>query len=241
MTNPPPASHPTEPPAPVTATTVPRTPAGQPAAPTSFSRTANGIVVWVARHWLALFNTAWALYVITPFLAPLLMRAGMPGAAQVIYTVYSFLCHQLPTHSYFLFGAQLAPQTPELVAGGMTTSGNLFELREFIGNAEVGWKVALCERDVAIYATVFATGLLYALLRSRVRPLPFKIYLLFLIPIGIDGVTQLFGWRESNWWLRTLTGALFGFASVWFAYPYVEEAMQDVLDEELQPRTGAPG
>jgi uncharacterized membrane protein len=79
------------------------------------------------------------------------------------------------------------------------------------------------------------TGLLYGLVRYRLRPLPFKIYVLFLIPIAVDGLTQLVGWRESNWWLRTLTGALFGFASVWLAYPYVEEAMQDVLDQELLP------
>jgi uncharacterized membrane protein len=192
--------------------------------------------MWVARHWLAIFNTAWALYVLVPFLAPVFMYAGMPAAAQVIYSIYSVLCHQLPTHSYFLFGPNLAPQAPELVAVGMSSANNLFQVRSFIGSPEVGWKVALCQRDVAIYASVFVTGLLYGLVRHRLRPLPFKIYLLFLIPIAVDGLTQLVGWRESNWWLRSLTGALFGFASVWLAYPYVEEAMQDVIDQEFLPR-----
>lgn len=190
------------------------------------------MVVWVARHWLALINTAWALYAFLPFLAPVLMWAGLPVAAQVIYTVYSAVCHQLPTHSYFLFGPSFAPPAADLVAHGMTASTNLFQQRVFIGNEAVGWKVALCERDVAIYATVFVTGLLYALLRHRLRPLPFKIYVLFLIPIAVDGLTQLVGLRESNWWLRTITGALFGFGSVWFAYPYVEDAMLDVIDSE---------
>jgi uncharacterized membrane protein len=202
----------------------------------TFSRTANGIVIWVARHWLAIFNTAWALYVLLPFLAPVLMQAGMPAAAQVIYTIYSVLCHQIPTHSYFLFGPELAPQAPELIDGGMAASNDLLQVRVFIGSPEVGWKVALCQRDVAIYAAVFFTGLLYGLVRHRLRPLPFKIYVLFLIPIAVDGLSQLVGLRESNWWLRTLTGALFGFASVWLAYPYVEEAMQDVLDQEFLPR-----
>ena len=116
---------------------------------------------------------------------------------------------------------------------GMADGNNLFQVRSFIGSAEIGWKVALCQRDVAIYATVFVTGLLYSLVRYRLRPLPFKVYVLFLIPIGVDGLTQLVGWRESTPFLRTLTGALFGFASVWFAYPYVEDAMQEVLDAEL--------
>lgn len=199
----------------------------------SLSRAANNLVIWVARHWLAVFNMAWAVYVFTPFLAPVLMDAGFPVAAQAIYTVYSFLCHQLPTHSYFLFGPQLAPHAHDLIPAGMAAGSNLFEVRSFVGSAEAGWKVALCQRDVAIYATVFVTGLFYSLLRYRLRPLPFKIFLLFLIPIGVDGLTQLFGLRESNWWLRTLTGALFGFAAVWFAYPYIEDAMQEVLEDEL--------
>lgn len=201
----------------------------------AISRGANNIVTWVARHWLALFNTAWALYVFTPFLAPILMRVGMPEAAQVIYTVYSVFCHQLPDHSYFLFGPDMAPQDQALIAAGMSSGSNLFLVRSFIGSPEIGWKVALCQRDVAIYASVFLTGLLYGAVRHRVRKLPFKIYVLFVIPIAVDGLTQLIGWRESNWWLRTLTGALFGFASVWFAYPYLEEAMEDVLEEELLP------
>jgi uncharacterized membrane protein len=102
------------------------------------------------------------------------------------------------------------------------------------GSPEAGWKVAICQRDVAIYAAVFLTGVLYGLVRNRMRPLPFKYYLLFLIPIAIDGGTQLIGWRESNWFLRTVTGALFGFASVWLAYPYVEDAMADVMAEEQE-------
>jgi len=202
----------------------------------TFAQGANGLVIWVARHWLALFNTAWAIYLFTPFLAPIFMRLGWPMAAQVIYSIYSVLCHQLPSHSYFLFGADFAPPASTLIAGGMSASSNLYAQRAFIGNAEIGWKVALCERDVAIYAGVFVTGLLYALLRDRLRPLPFKIYVIFLIPIAIDGLTQLFGWRESNWWLRTITGVLFGFASVWLAYPYLEEAMQEVIEDEVARR-----
>jgi uncharacterized membrane protein len=36
------------------------------------------------------------------------------------------------------------------------------------------------------------------------------------------------GWRESTWLLRSITGALFGFASVWLLYPRLEQAMQEV-------------
>ncbi|HXF63990.1 MAG TPA: DUF2085 domain-containing protein, partial [Caldilineaceae bacterium] len=70
--------------------------------------------------------------------------------------------------------------------------------------------------------------------RRRIRAPSLKVYLLFLIPIAVDGLTQLVGLRESNWWLRTLTGAIFGAASVWLAYPYIEDAMRDVIESEQQ-------
>ncbi|HHY58838.1 MAG TPA: DUF2085 domain-containing protein [Chloroflexi bacterium] len=209
------------------------TPTPSAARATTLTRTANGLVIGMARHWLAIFNTVWALYLFTPFLAPIFMHIGWTAPAGVIYAIYSVLCHQLPDHSYFLFGPSLIPQTPELVAGGMTASASLFVERAFIGSPEVGWKVALCQRDVAIYAGVLLAGVSYAFVRQRTRPLPFKLFVLLVIPMAVDGLTQLIGWRESNWLLRTLTGALFGGAAVYLAYPYVEEAMQEVLESEL--------
>ncbi len=74
-------------------------------------------------------------------------------------------------------------------------------------------------------------GLYFNVVRHRLLPLNFKLYLLCLVPIAVDGFTQLIGLRQSNWWLRTVTGALFGGASIWLAYPHVEAAMNDVLTE----------
>ncbi|MCB0151137.1 MAG: DUF2085 domain-containing protein, partial [Caldilineaceae bacterium] len=171
-----------------------------------------------------------------PFLAPIFMEIGWQAPAAVVYTIYSVLCHQLPDHSYFLFGPSFIPQTPELIAGGMQAGASLLIERSFIGNEDIGWKVALCQRDVAIYFSVFLAGLSYTLVRNRAKPLSLKIFILLTIPMAIDGLTQLIGWRESNWWLRSVTGALFGAAAVFLVYPYVEDAMQDVLDTELRRR-----
>jgi uncharacterized membrane protein len=41
-------------------------------------------------------------------------------------------------------------------------------------------------------------------------------------------VLQLFGFYESNWLLRSITGTVFGVGSVLFAYPYLEEGFADV-------------
>lgn len=193
---------------------------------------ANGLVVWIARHWLLLFNAAWALYVLTPFMAPIFMQLGLYAPARAIYAIYSVFCHQLPDHSYFLYGPNPAPAAPALATAGLPEGLDIFAQRRFIGNEFIGFKVALCQRDVAIYGAVLFGGLVYGLLRTRVQPPSLKLYAILLIPIAVDGLTQMIGLRESNWWLRSVTGALFGFASVWLAYPYVDDAMQGVIESE---------
>ena len=102
--------------------------------------------------------------------------------------------------------------------------------RKYIGDETLGYKVAICERDLAIYGSMVVGGLIFAVLRKRRRipRLPIGIYLLFLLPIALDGFSQLFGLRTSNWFLRSVTGALFGLATVWLAYPYIQESMDDI-------------
>jgi len=209
---------------------------------------------WISRHYMALLNLLVFLYVGLPFLAPTLMEAGLDGAAHAIYTMYSPLCHQFGFRSFFLFGEQLYYPLPEAhVANVKTfdqitgiqnlsdpTSVSRLQAREYIGNSTVGYKVAICERDVAIYGAILLFGLIYALTGRRLPALHWILWILIgLGPIGLDGFSQLFSqfnwpwlatilpYRESTPFLRVLTGALFGFATAWFAYPYIEESMRE--------------
>lgn len=209
--------------------------------PSLIETAVSGLIVGFARHWLAIFNGLWGLYVLLPILAPILMHFGAFTPARMIYAIYSFACHQLPDHSYFLFGNTVAPHLHQLEAGGMGAGLHMLEQRQFVGNIPIGFKMAICQRDIAIYGSVFIVGLLFNFAQQNLRPLNWKLFLLFLVPIAVDGGTQLFGFRESNWWLRTLTGALFGIAVVWITYPYVESAMQEVIEDELSLQKRANG
>lgn len=82
-----------------------------------------------------------------------------------------------------------------------------------------GHSMCLCQRCTAIYMAMFLAGLGFAAMRRFLPPLNVKIFALMIIPMVIDGFTQLFGLRQSDWILRTITGSLFGFACVWFIYP----------------------
>jgi uncharacterized membrane protein len=187
---------------------------------------ADKAIFWVAKHWLALMNLFWGLYVVLPLLAPVFMNAGWDFPAKVIYTIYRPACHQRPERSYFIGGSEIVYTPEELVAAGV----DLDPFVRDIGNEIVGWKVAFCERDVAIYGSVFLSGLVYALVRRRLKNwrMPFRYFVFFLIPMGVDGILQLFGFYESNWLVRTITGTIFGIGAVLFAYPYVEEGFADV-------------
>jgi uncharacterized membrane protein/glutaredoxin len=204
----------------------------------------NKGVLFFSKHWLAMINLIVFAYVALPFAAPALMKSGNERPARIIYSFYGKLCHQLAYRSWFLYGEQ--PAYPRELAGtdwesyetatGLGVDDHL-AATDYVGDEEVGYKVALCERDIAIYGAILLSGLLFAVIRKRLKPLPIWAWLMFgIFPIALDGGSQLvFGFplpifsmlpmRESTPFLRTLTGMLFGVANVWLSYPYVEESM----------------
>jgi uncharacterized membrane protein len=182
----------------------------------------------LAKHWLALANLFWGLYAGLPLLAPTLMHAGWTLPAQVIYTLYRPACHQRPERSFFIGGPQAVYSLEELAAAGVDVD----PLARAIGNELVGWKVAFCQRDVSIYGSVALAGLVFGLVRRWRKSwrMPLLGYLLFLVPMGVDGTLQLFGLYTSTWVARTITGAVFGIGTVLFAYPHLEDGFRQVRE-----------
>jgi uncharacterized membrane protein len=196
---------------------------------------------WVARHWLAIINTLAGLYVLAAFWAPLAMHLDMPRLGYSLYDFYAPFCHQYPFRSWFLFGshATYPYAIPDSIA-------EMNQLRTFVGNAEIGYKIALCQRCVAIYGTIFVAGLVYAWLRRRhsVPSLPMWVYVLIgVVPMGLDGGIQLLSkiiWSifpnllpqpyEATPLSRLITGAFFGLGVVGFAYVNINEYLEDVQE-----------
>ncbi len=198
------------------------------------------------QHWLAILVGAVMVYSLLPFLAPTLVKLGATGVARVIYAPYKAVCHTYAFRSFFLFGESFEYQRGngdgafERASGiDPTTASGLFAARDFIGNEQMGYKVALCERDIAIYLSLGLNGMAFAAVRRRARQLPWALFILIgLVPIGLDGFSQMFSqppfdllpvfsvlaFRESTWWLRVITGSLFGTAVAWLIFPLIQAA-----------------
>jgi len=109
--------------------------------------TLNQMAYHFSQHWMLWFSLFFGIYVGLPFLAPVLMAEGLPSLGKAIYLIYSYLCHQLPERSFFLFGPKFMVPLADIYANWQVTNNPLI-LRQFIGNATLGWKVAWSDRMV---------------------------------------------------------------------------------------------
>jgi uncharacterized membrane protein len=150
-----------------------------------------------------------------------------------------------------LYGG-LAVLSPVLIAGGHAGLGTLLfwiytpfchqlpERSFFV----LGQQVAICHREAAMCALVLLGGLIYAPLRSRLRPLGGRATLLLLLPMLLDGGTHalddllglhLRGGADAvgspNWWLRMLSALLFAVAVVWGIFPRLERDLRPARTE----------
>ncbi|MGB1253724.1 MAG: DUF2085 domain-containing protein [Candidatus Promineifilaceae bacterium] len=213
---------------------------------------------WISCHWLATFNSFVGMYVLLPLLAPVLLMNGFDRPANWLYTIYAPTCHQMAFRSVFIGGEQTVyPREHAHTLQNVTSfeeyaqhleafhevsltglgADLMISARRFTGNNEMGYKSAICQRDLMIFGGVFAGGLIFAVLSKRrhIKPLPIWAFIIFgMGPIGLDGFSQLFSYyipqlafRESPPFLRLGTGLVFGLAVAWLALPHLASGMRD--------------
>src|SRR4030081_977930 len=95
------------------------------------------------RHWPVVLNACLSLFLGGALAAPILATLGATQAAEALYAAYKLTCHQWAFRSFFLFGQQPVHSLQEL-------ADNSLDPFTFQGNQALGWKMAFCERDLAI-------------------------------------------------------------------------------------------
>jgi uncharacterized membrane protein len=172
----------------------------------------EGAARWLVRHWLAVANTMLLLYAGLPFLSPLAKAAGYPLIGELVFRIYTPLCHQRPERSFFVCGHQVAfCHRCTAMYGGMVVLGVLFAaVRRWVAPLPI--KIgALMMVPIAIDG---GTHLLDDLLGLGLRA------------AGGDGV------GSPNFMLRMVTGVLFALAAIWILYPRLDPDMRAASAEE---------
>lgn len=176
----------------------------------------RSIFHWIAAHGFETFLIVYGLWVFLPFFAPIFMHIGWTGGGKAIYFIYSFFCHQLPERSFFWFGDKAMYSLSEIQSAWQNTDNPMI-LRQFVGNASMGWKIAWSDRMISFYTSVWLFAVLWFPFRRKIKPLSWWGLILLLVPIAVDGGTHMFsdfagigqGFRDTNAWLAVLTNQAF--------------------------------
>ncbi len=201
---------------------------------------------WFSNSYAWFISLVILVFTASTFLPPILAANGNNSLASIGYKFYSVLCHQLAFRSYFIEGEQYyypraQAKIPNVITyeelTGMPAEDIRFA-REYIGDKRAGYKIALCQRDLAIYFGLGIFGIIFQLSGKKIKGLRwYAWFLIALFPIALDGVSQLpglsTGWpnwlpiRESTPMLRTITGILFGAGTAWYVYPLMEDSIKE--------------
>ena len=197
----------------------------------------------IIADWTKIATILSGTYITLAILAPMLMFTSLQQTGQLLYRIYSAVCHQEASKSWFFSVNSMSPHTtiftsPETPFPNTVTS--CVECSTFVGAPGIGWKIALCHRCTAIYLGVFTASLIYHQLKSRhiqIPMLPTYLYLIIgLSPIIVDTVLLTDSINafttstlHNSHILSTLTGGLFGATSIWYAYPQIEKYCQKYI------------
>ena len=98
-----------------------------------------------------------------------------------------------------------------------------------------GHQCGLCFRCTAIYSTLFITSAVFVFTKKRIQGISWWMLGLLTLPMAWDGITQLFGLRESTSALRLITGALFGLGCALFTLPLVQKTLLESQAPMVRP------
>lgn len=164
-----------------------------PAVKQTLERTIQVLGEFLLRSWATVVTVVIGSVVATAIAIPFLSYFGLDAIAKPLLFSLHFICAQIPSHSFYLFGHQLG----------------------------------LCERNLAIYSSMFVGSLIFVLSKKRMPGLTWWLWILLMLPMAWDGITQMFGLRESTMELRVLTGILFGLANIWFVLPMIQKTLDE--------------
>jgi hypothetical protein len=183
------------------------------------------------------------IYLLVSIFAAIALKLGWDDIGDTIHKIYRIFCHQRIERSPLLFGSdpQIFYTSEELKALGAIPEYNphvpvIFSNEVFgypyTGNANVGFKTALCIRDLALYVGMIALGSFYfarIYIKDTLTKFNWRIAVILMMPmvldVGIQIIAQVFSWDFiSDEYIgsiskRIVTGLLFGIGFGMIVFP----------------------
>lgn len=158
-------------------------------------------------------------------LAPLLAFKD-EKIAVIIYETYAPTCHQKLSRSFCIFDNNVVsirdctPQTGEFILNDNKIIKSNY-------NGKIGYKMAICSRDIGLYGAMLLAALVYPFIRKwdNANVPPAIYFMAAIIPIGLDGGLQFLGTLhilshyESTNIIRFITGGIAGIAITFYLIP----------------------
>ncbi|MEM3060570.1 MAG: DUF2085 domain-containing protein [Candidatus Anstonellales archaeon] len=169
-----------------------------------------------------LYIASTALFLISIILVPFLQMGNNPLAAKA-YPLYHLGCHQINSRSLCIF---LRGGTYSLEDCTKDSSVLDWRMTPTVEKDDaIGYKLPVCARDVGIYTGLLVGGLLFPLFgrveRKEIPP-PW-LFVILLMPMAIDGTSQLLTLYESSNIVRILTGLTAGVVVPFYLIPILNE------------------
>lgn len=177
-----------------------------------------------------LYMIALTMFALLIFATPFLVIHAEP-VGNGLFAAFSYTCHQLASRSYCFYSADNSiGDCPYVHAHAPVLDSEKGPAYEF----------PVCARDIAIYLGAWLSGIAVFFTKwkdAKNTPHP-AFFILALVPIALDGGTQLIGWRESTNELRMLTGIIAGLAFSFYFIPMLNAVlMKDSLPAKKPSET----
>lgn len=187
----------------------------------------------MGKTFFSVYTIVLTLLLIWTFFTPVLAFTDSPQT-QTAYDVGVYLCHQKISRSICIFKTLDSYYIGDCTKqNGQYVEGDNRIIKAVDEKGNIGFKLPICSRDIGIYLAMLIGGLYcYKTRKIDSKDIPPSIWLvLALIPLGIDGTTQLLsnfgislpfiGFYESTNLVRLITGLISGIALPFYIFPLV--------------------
>lgn len=106
------------------------------------SAVVDAMASFMSLHWLAVLNTALAVFIGIAFLVPVGYSLGFVGPSSRVFEFYRYVCGQTPSHSFFVAGYQMCLCSRCLaIYSSLLASGLLLAIFRYRADIRaIGWK-----------------------------------------------------------------------------------------------------